>query len=75
MDILVRFLVQSLDTIDGRRGTSRWYKEASIINEIERREKRNNRKVMKRRAKVEPLREDEEWDESCTYKYLHDMEK
>ena len=76
MDILIRFLIQSLDTIDGRRGTSNWYLEASVINEIERREKRNNRKVLKRRARVPGgLREDEEWDESCTYHYLHDYEK
>lgn len=75
MDILIRFLVQSLDTIDGRRGTSNWYLEASIINEIERRERRNNKKVMKRRARVGELREDEEWDESCTYRYLEEPEK
>lgn len=67
MDLLVRFLVQALNTIDGRKGSANFYIEASIINEIERREKRLNRRTNRIRNRIleaGPLASDEEFDET-----------
>ena len=64
MDILLRFLVQALDTVDGTKGTAEFYTEAALHYEIERQEKALNKKTLKARAKLETLREDEEFDDS-----------
>lgn len=34
MDLIVRYLVQALNTSDGRKGTANFYIEAAIIYEI-----------------------------------------
>ena len=67
MDLIVRFLVQALNTSDGRKGTANFYIEAAIINEINRREKKLNRRTNRIRNKIlekGPLAEDEEFDET-----------
>lgn len=67
MDVLVRYLVQALNTRDGNRGSANFYIEASIINEINRREKKLNRRTTRIRNKIleaGPLASDEEFDET-----------
>jgi hypothetical protein len=66
MDLVVRFLVQALNTSDGRKGTANFYIEAAIINEINRREKKINRRANRIRNKIleaGPLASDEEFEE------------
>jgi hypothetical protein len=78
MDILIRFLIQALDTVDGRRGTADFYTQASLHYEIERQEKRMNKRTLKRRAKIleaGPLASDEEFDEKHQIVYLTDEQK
>lgn len=78
MDLVVRYLVQALNTSDGRKGTANFYIEAAIINEIRRREKRLNRRTNKIRSKIleaGPLKEDEEFDETLQIKYITEEEK
>lgn len=78
MDIVVRFLVQALNTIDGRKGSANFFIEAAISNEITRREKRLNRRTNKIRNRIleaGPLASDEEFDETLQIKYLSDEEK
>lgn len=78
MDVLVRFLVQALNTIDGRKGTANFYVEASILNEIERREKKINKRTNKIRSKIleaGPLASDEEFDENLQIQYLSEEER
>ena len=74
MDILIRFLVQALDTVDGRKGTASFYTEASIHYEIERQEKKRNKKVLKRRSQFE-MESDEEYDDSLQLQLLNEEEK
>ena len=52
MDRLIKYLVQALDAVDGRAGTGSFFTEAAIINEIERQERRLNKKRLKARAKI-----------------------
>ena len=79
MDVLVRYLVQALNTTDGRKGTANFYIEASIINEINRREKRLNKRANKIRNRLleedGPLASDEEFVEDLQIKYLSEEEK
>lgn len=78
MDVLVRFLVQALNTIDGRTGSANFYVEAAILNEIARREKRLNRRTNRIRNKIleaGPLAADEEFDETLQIQRLTDEEK
>jgi len=42
---LSTFLTQTLNTVDGKRDTAQFYIDSSLHYEIERREKRLNRKV------------------------------
>lgn len=78
MDKLVRFLVQALNTTDGKKGSANFYIEAAIINEINRREKKLNKRTNKIRNKIleaGPLASDEEFDETLQIKTLSDEEK
>lgn len=78
MDKLIKFLVQALDAIDCRNGTGFFYIEASIINEIERRERRLNKKKLKIRAKIleeGELASDEEFVPNLHLGILSDEEK
>jgi hypothetical protein len=80
MDILLGFLVQSIESIDGRKGSARFYIEASIAFEIQRREKKitHNKRVMRKRAKIlekGPLASDEEFDDSLQLQRLNEAEK
>lgn len=78
MDVLVRFLVQALNTIDGRSGSANFYIEAAIINEIARREKRLNKRRRAIRSKIleaGPLASDEEFDEPLQLLKISDEEK
>lgn len=78
MDLMVRFLVQALNTSDGRKGTANFYIEAAIINEIHRREKKLNKRTNKIREKIldaGPLASDEEFEEELEIKYLGEEEK
>ena len=65
MDQLLGFLVQKMQTIDGKKGTAKFYIEAAVKYEIERREKLYNKKILKIRKKLEPLmKDDEEFDDT-----------
>ena len=75
MDLLLRFLVQALDTVDGNRGTAEFFTQASLHYEIERQEQEMNKKTLKARAKLEPLRDDEEFDDSLQLVFLTDKQK
>ena len=66
MDLVVRYLVQALNTSDGRKGTQNFYIEASIMNEIRRRERKLNKRTIAIREKIlksGPLAEDEDFTE------------
>lgn len=55
-----------MKTIDGKKGSANLYIEGSIIYEIKRRERYNNKRRLKIRAKIledGPLASDEEFDE------------
>lgn len=71
---LVKFLVQAINTVDGRRDTAQFYIDAAVHYEIERREKRLNRKIQKMRDAI-VLADDEEFDSSLDYKFLGEEEK
>jgi len=71
MYLLVRFLVQALNTYDGRRDTAQFYIDATVFNEIERREKKINKKVLKNRENIK-LPDDEEFCGDCTWIDLSD---
>lgn len=78
MDKLVRFLVQELNTTDGRRDTATFYIDAAKHYEILRQEKRINRKTVKRRNKIlerGPLAFDEEFVPELDLYYLNEEEK
>ena len=45
MTLLLRFLVTALNTVDGIRDSAEWYVKAALHYEIERQEKRLNRKI------------------------------
>ena len=47
MDTLLAFLVPAIQTIDGQKGSAIFYYEASIFYEIERREKKINKRIIK----------------------------
>lgn len=65
MDQLLGYLVQQMQSIDGKKGTAKFYIEAAVKYEIEKREKIKNKKVLKIRKKLEPLmEEDEEYDDT-----------
>ena len=67
MDLLVALLVQKVKTIDGTKGSACFYIEASISYEIQRRERRKNKRIQKQRDKIlaqGPLARDEEFDDS-----------
>lgn len=49
MDILVAYLIHSLHTIDGQRGTANFIIEAAVRSEVARREREINRGVMRKR--------------------------
>jgi hypothetical protein len=56
-----------LDAVDGRASTGSFFTEAATINEIEREEKRLNKKRLKVRAKIlneGELASDEEFSEN-----------
>lgn len=61
----------ALETVDGRRGTVEWYAQAAKHYEIERQEKRLNRKIQKIRDKT-PLPDDEEWEDWLHLKFLNE---
>ena len=78
MDLLVRYLVQVLNTVDGNRNSANFYIESAVINEIQRREKRLNKKTNRIRQKIldnGPLASDEEFDETLQIQYLSEEEK
>lgn len=78
MDVLVRYLVQVLSTVDGNRNSANFYIESAVINEIQRREKRLNKKTNRIRQKIlgkGPLASDEEFDETLQIQYLSEEEK
>ena len=67
MTLLIRFLVQAMNTIDGKPNTARFLIDAGTLTEIQRREKKLNRKVLKIRKSI-PIEDDEEYDESLELK-------
>ena len=52
--------MQALNTFDGKRDTAQFYIDATVFNEIERREKKINKKVLKKRSSIN-LPDDEEF--------------
>lgn len=61
MNVFLRFLVQALNTVDGYVNSAQFYIEASALNEVARREKVLNKKILARRKTVR-LKGDEEYD-------------
>ena len=59
---LIKFLVQGIQTIDGRNGTANFYINAATKMEIDRIEKKMNRKVQKKRDMI-PCASDEEYED------------
>lgn len=74
MNLILKFLVQAINTVDGRRDTAQFYIDAATIYGIERTEKRLNRQVIRNRKTVE-IAEDEEWCGDCEWKYLTEQER
>lgn len=58
----IKFLVQGIKTIDGRQGSADFYINSAAKNEIDRQEKRMNKKVQKRRDSI-PCASDEEYED------------
>ena len=52
MNLVIKFLVQALNTSDGRKGTAQFYIDAATTYGIEKAEKKLNRKVLKKRQTV-----------------------
>lgn len=52
MKIIIRFLIQALNTIDGKANSAKFFIDAGALTEIHRREKRLNRKVLKIRKRT-----------------------
>lgn len=61
MNVFLRFLVQALNTMDGFVNSAQFCIEASALNEVARREKLLNKKILARRKTVR-LKGDEEYD-------------
>lgn len=74
MDIFIRFLIQALNTVDGNRDTAQFMIDASTLSDIQKAEKRNNRKRMEVRNTI-VLADDEEWGEDLQWKYLTEEQK
>lgn len=74
MDVFIRFLIVALNTIDGNKNTAQFLIEATTLSDIQKAEKRNNRKRMKVRSTI-TLADDEEWDEDLQWKYLTEEQK
>lgn len=74
MYMFTRFLIQALNTCDGRKDTAQFWIDATVMNEIDRREKKINKKVIKKRATIN-LPDDEEYCGDCTWIDLSDAEK
>ena len=74
MDRFLRFLVRGIRTIDGRRETADFLINAATKAEIERTEKRMNKKIMKRRDSV-PIADDEEYCDHLALKELTEEQK
>ena len=78
MDRLIKYLVQALDAVDGRANTGSFFTEAAVINEIQRQERRLNKKRLKARAKIleeGDLASDEEFSPSLNLECLKEEEK
>lgn len=76
MDQLLGYLVQQMQSIDGKKGTAKFYIEAAVKYEIEKREKLKNKKVLMIRKRLETLmEEDEEFDETLDLQVLSEEEK
>ena len=74
MNVFLRFLVQALNTIDGCVNSAQFYIEASALNEVARREKILNKKILARRKTIR-LKEDEEYDDTLRLLQLPQEEK
>ena len=74
MNLLIKFLVQAINTVDGQKNTAQFYIDAATINGIEKKEKRLNKKVLKNREN-ESIQDDEEWNGDCEWKYLNEQQK
>lgn len=74
MNVFLRFLVQALNTVDGTANSAQFYIEAAALNEVARREKALNKKILARRKSIR-LRGDEEYDQSLQLLQLSQAEK
>lgn len=74
MDRFIKFLVQGMNSIDGRNGTADLYIDSATHYAIKREEKRINRKVQKKRDSI-PLEEDEEYEDWLQLKTLNEDER
>ena len=74
MDTFIRFLIVALNSIDGNKNSAQFLIEASSLSDIQKAEKRNNRKRMQVRSTI-TLADDEEWDEDLQWKYLTEEQK
>lgn len=74
MDRFLKFLVRGIRTIDGRAGTAEFLIGAATIAEIEKTEKRMNKKILRRRESY-PLAEDEEYEDWLQLKTLTEEQR
>lgn len=74
MTLLIRYLIQAMNTCDGKANSANFLIDAGALTEIQRREKKLNKRVLKIR-KVTPIQDDEEYDESLELKKIHDYER
>ena len=74
MNLVIKFLVQAINTVDGQKNTAQFYIDAATIYGTEKMEKRRNKKVLKNRENV-AIEDDEEWSGDCEWKYLTEQER
>ena len=74
MDTFIRFLIVALNSIDGNKNSAQFLIDASTLSDIQKAEKRNNKKRMQVRNTI-TLEDDEEWDEDLQWKFLTEEQK
>lgn len=74
MDIFVKFLIESLNSMDGNRDSANFMIDASTLSDINKAEKKLNKRRMKIRETI-TLKDDEEWGEDLETLYLSEEQK
>ena len=74
MSRFIQFLVQGIRTIDGRQGSADFYIDSATINEINRIEKKMNKKILKKRESI-PCASDEEYEDWLQIRTLSQQQR